>query len=86
MKRTLHRLRRRGPIDRRMAVRLQYPWYLKLLAAALLLAVGYGLAYWQFSRQLARTADPLQNEAVMAQMALAERQLQVERSTHTNAA
>lgn len=86
MKRTLHRLRRRGPVDRRMAVRPQYPWYLKLLAAVLLLALGYGLAYWQFSKLLARAADPLQNEAVMAQIALAERQLQVERSTHTNAA
>lgn len=86
MKRTLHRLRRRGPLDRRVSVRAQHPWYLKLSAVLLLLAAGYGLAYWQLaSKYTFPFPGSPQADAFMAQLAMAERQLQVERATRSNA-
>jgi hypothetical protein len=81
MKRTLHRLRRRGPVDRRMSVRPQHPWYLKLGMALFLAGAGYILAYWQFSRGMSATLD----EAYVAQLTAMERQLQLERATSNNA-
>lgn len=86
MKRTLHRLRRRGPLDRRVSVRAQHPWYLKVSAVLLLLAAGYGLAYWQLaSKYTFPFPGSPQADAFMAQLAMAERQLQVERATRSNA-
>jgi hypothetical protein len=82
MKRTLHRLRRRGPVDRRMSVRAQHPWYLKLALAVLLAGAGYGLAYWQLTNRSANTGL---DEAYVAQLSAMERQLQVERATSSNA-
>jgi|GEM_PF-6444176 len=58
MKRTLHRLRRRGPVDRRVSVRPQHPWYVKVVAVVFLLALGYGFAYWQFMIPHRRKAMP----------------------------
>ena len=81
MKRTLHRLRRRGPVDRRMSVRAQHPWYLKLVLAILLAGAGYGLAYWQLTN---RSANSGLDEAYVAQLSAMERQLQVERATSSN--
>jgi hypothetical protein len=86
MKRTLHRLRRRGPLDRRVSVRAQRPWYLKVSAVLLLLAAGYGIAYWQLaSKYTSPFSGSPQADAFMAQLAMAERQLQVERATRSNA-
>lgn len=86
MKRTLHRLRRRGPLDRRVSVRAQHPWYLKVLVVLLLLATGYGLAYWQLaSKYSSPFSGSPQADAFMAQLAVTERQLQVERATRSNA-
>ena len=82
MKRTLHRLRRRGPVDRRMSVRPQHPWYLKLALAVVLAGAGYGLAYWQF---INRSASAALDEAYVAQLSAMERQLQLERATSSNA-
>lgn len=82
MKRTLHRLRRRGPVDRRMSVRAQHPWYLKFVLAVLLAGAGYGLAYWQLT---SRSANTGLDEAYVAQLSAMERQLQFERATSSNA-
>ena len=82
MKRTLHRLRRRGPLDRRMLVRAQHPWYLKLALVLLLLGLGYGMAYWQLENRV--TGSGL-DEAYVAQLTAMERQLQLERATSSNA-
>lgn len=81
MKRTLHRLRRRGPVDSRMSVRPQHPWYLKLALALFLAGAGYVLAYWQFSQDAGARMD----EAYIAQLTAMERQLQLERATSSNA-
>jgi cell division protein FtsB len=83
MKRTLHRLRRRGPLDRRVSIRAQYPWYMKAAVIIVVLAIGYGLAYWQFMAGHA-SISLAQGEAILAQLAVAERQLQVERATSSN--
>lgn len=83
MKRTLHRLRRRGPVDRRVSVRPQHPWYLKLGAVVILVGLGYGIAYWQYTMAHA-PGSPLSN-AFQAQIAMSERQLQIERATRSNA-
>lgn len=83
MKRTLHRLRRRGPVDRRVSVRPQYPWYTKLLVWVLLVGVGYGVAYWRYVMPHA-PGSPM-GDMYLAQLSLAERQLQIERATHSNA-
>lgn len=82
MKRTLHRLRRRGPVDRRMSVRAQRPWYFKVALVLLLLGLGYGIAYWQFEN---RSTEPGLDEAYVAQLTAMERQLQLERATSSNA-
>lgn len=84
MKRTLHRLRRRGPVDRRVSIRAQHPWYVKAVAVLLLLALGYGVAYWQQSQRHAAVSP--QGEAFVAQIAGVERQLQLERATRDNIA
>lgn len=81
MKRTLHRMRRRGPLGRRMSVRPQHPWYLKAALALLVAGVGYAFAYWHFTNQSAARLD----EACVAQMSMIERQLQLERATSSNA-
>ena len=83
MKRTLHRLRRRGPLDRRVSVRAQHPWYVKVVAVLLFLALGYGFAYWRF--MIPHSSGSPESDAYMAQLAMAERQLQVERATRSNA-
>lgn len=83
MKRTLHRLRRRGPLDRRVSIRPQHPWYVKVVAVVFLLALGYGFAYWHF--MIPHAPGSPESDAYMAQLALAERQLQVERATRSNA-
>lgn len=84
MKRTLHRLRRRGPVDRRVSIRAQHPWYVKAVAVLLLLTLGYGVAYWQLAQRHAAVSP--QGEAFVAQIAGVERQLQLERATRDNIA
>lgn len=83
MKRTFHRLRRRGPVDRRVSVRTQYPWYLKVFPLLLLLGLGYGIAYWQYV--MPHAPGGALGDAYLAKLTLAERQLQIERATHSNA-
>ncbi|HSI95345.1 MAG: DUF6776 family protein [Methylophilaceae bacterium] len=52
----------------------------------LLLAAGYGIAYWQLaSKYTSPFSGSPQADAFMAQLAMAERQLQVERATRSNA-
>jgi hypothetical protein len=68
-----------------VSIRAQYPWYWKAAAAALLLAMGYGLGYWHFGTRHALVDTP-EVEAFLAQLAVTERQLQVERATRSNAA
>lgn len=82
MKRTLHRLRRRGPVDRRVSVRPQHPWYIKTAVVLLLLATGYGAGYWHFAVPHG-PGSPLA-DSYLSQLAMAERQLQVERATRSN--
>lgn len=87
MRRTFHRLRRRGPVDRRVAVRPQRPWYWKALALCIPLAVGYALGHWHGYIPLTSGSLPMRNDAnaLAAQFVRVERQLQVERATRSNA-
>ncbi len=82
MRQLYRRMRlRHGVSARRVAVRAQKPWYWRVVAVLLVLLLGYGLGYWHFS---AVNGWPLtasaQDRALLAQLVLAERQLQVERA------
>lgn len=82
MRQVYRRMRlRHGVSARRVAVRAQKPWYWHAITVLLVLLLGYGLGYWHFS---AFNGWPLtasaQDRAMLAQLVLAERQLQVERA------
>ena len=70
-----------GATARNVAVRSQRPWYWRLLLAAILVLLGYVLAYWQiisggFDAQSIQSLRQ-ENSALHASMLRMQRQLQV---------
>lgn len=90
MRRTLRRLRGRHPslAARRVSIRAQKPWYLKGVAALLLLVGGYVLACWQiyYAPQSLPDARSSDQKALLAQIVMMERQLQIERAAQAEVA
>lgn len=91
MKRTFRRVRgRHGVAARRVAVHVPQPWYRRALMVCALVGVGYALGYWHFSRSEQSTVMPepeqAQSKALITQLVLSERQLQVERAAQSGAA
>ena len=79
-----------GATARNVAVRSQRPWYWRLLLAAILVLLGYVLAYWQiisggFDAQSIQSLRQ-ENSALHASMVRMQRQLQVERAAQTTLA
>lgn len=83
MRRTFRRLKERhGVAARRVAVRAQKPWYWRALAVCILLVLGYALGAWHFASSKGWPFLPAseQDKVLLAQLVLAERQLQIERA------
>lgn len=93
MKRLLPRLSGHfGITAQRMAVRSQVSWYWRLLGAAALIGIGFGVGYWCFQTgghiRLPENVQQLQteNQALQTKIVYAERQLQVERAAQASLA
>ena len=79
-----------GATARNVAVRSQRPWYWRLLLAAVLVLLGYLLAYWQiisggFDAQSIQSLRQ-ENSALHGSMVRMQRQLQVERAAQSTLA
>lgn len=91
MKRVSRGIKRHfGATARNVAVRSQRPWYWRLLLAALLVLLGYLLAYWQIvgGGLDAQSLQSLrqENSDLHASMVRIQRQLQVERAAQATLA
>ncbi|HQS44515.1 MAG: hypothetical protein B7Y16_06185 [Methylotenera sp. 24-45-7] len=91
MKPVRRRIRRHfGLTAKQVAVRSKRPWYLQWGITGLYIAVGYLLAYWQFSSgkevyQKLQQAT-LENQSLHTKIIQVERQLQIEQAAQTNLA
>lgn len=93
MKPFRRRVRRHfGLTAKRVAVRTQRPWYFRVIVTLMLVASGFGLAYWMLHsddietvRQKLQQAE-LENKQLEAKLIGAQRELQVELATNNNLA
>jgi hypothetical protein len=91
MKPVRRRIRRHfGLTAKQVAVRSKRPWYLQWGITGLYIAVGYLLAYWQFSsgnevyqKLLQRSVE---NQSLLTKIIQVERQLQIAQAAQTNLA
>jgi uncharacterized protein HemX len=86
MKPVRRKIRRHfGLTAKQVAVRSKRPWYFQWLIWVALIAIGYAVAYWQFSygkenfQQVVKENQSLQTKLIQAQ-----RQIQIEQSAQTN--
>ena len=91
MKPVRRRIRRHfGLTAKQMAVRSKRPWYLQWSITGLYIALGYLLAYWQFSsdREVYQKLQQatLENQSLHTKVIQVERQLQIEQAAQTNLA
>lgn len=89
MRRTFRRLKERhGVTARRVAVRAHKPWYWRAALGAVLLLCGYAFGIWHAvsSGGVPFRSVSEQDKALLAQLVLAERQLQVERAAQDGTA
>lgn len=93
MKPVRRKIRRHfGLTAKEMAIRSQRPWYFQWLLAALLLAIGFMLAYWFLNgganaglhQRLQQTA--LENQALQTKVVSLERDLQIKQALQDNLA
>ena len=74
---------------KQVAVRSQRPWYFQWGVAVLFVAVGYFIAYWQFTdggeniHEKLRQAV-LENQVLQTKIIQVERQLQIEQAAQSN--
>lgn len=78
-----------GVTAKQVAVRSQRPWYFVWLMAMLVFAVGYLLAYWQFTGGETNLTKKLHqviflNQNMQTKTIQLERQLQIERAAQSN--
>lgn len=90
MKPVRRRIRRHfGLTAKQVAVRSKRPWYFQWSLGVVLVAVGYGLAYWLYASgsenlhgKLSRIT--LENQALNTKIIQVERQLQIEQVAQSN--
>jgi hypothetical protein len=90
MKPVRRRIRRHfGLTAKQVAVRSQRPWYFQWCVAALLLAIGYFTAYWQFTGggenlrvKLGKTTNEIQ--ILQTKVIRMGRQVQIEQAAQSN--
>lgn len=82
MKPVRRRIRRHfGLTAKKVAIKSKRPWYFQLSATLVFIAVGYGVAYWQFAtgnENLQQTMTD--NQALNTKVIQLERQLQIEQA------
>jgi len=90
MKPVRRRIRRHfGLTAKQVAVRSQRPWYFQWGVTVLFVAVGYFIAYWQFTdggeniHEKLRQAV-LENQVLQTKIIQVERQLQIEQAAQSN--
>jgi hypothetical protein len=92
MKPVRRKIRRHfGLTAKQVAVRSRRPWYFQWCIAALLLAAGYVIAYWQFTgggeslrAQLVKTTNEIQS--LQTKVIRMGRQVQIEQAAQSNLA
>lgn len=90
MKPVRRKIRRHfGLTAKQVAVRSQRPWYFQWCIAALLLGVGYVIAYWQFTgggeslrARLSKTTNEIQG--LQTKVIRMGRQVQIEQAAQSN--
>lgn len=77
-----------GATAKRVAVRSQRPWYWRWVLPAVLISLGYLLAYWQFTGGSKQAMQILrqENQLLRINAVRSERKLQVARAAQTNLA
>lgn len=78
-----------GLTAKQVAVRSQRPWYFQWVVAAILIALGYGVAYWQYASGGENLVDKLkqatlENQGLQTKIIQVERQLQIEQAAQLN--
>lgn len=78
-----------GLTAKQVAVRSQRPWYFQWAVAAILIALGYGVAYWQYTSGGENLVDKLklatfENQGLQTKVIQLERQLQIEQAAQQN--
>lgn len=78
-----------GLTAKQVAVRSQRPWYFQWGVAALLVAAGYLIAYWQFAAGGENVAAKLkqallESQSLQSRAIQVERQLQIEQAAQQN--
>jgi hypothetical protein len=90
MKPVRRRIKRHfGLTAKQVAVRSQRPWYFQWGVAALLVAAGYLIAYWQFAAggenvTIKLKQILLENQSLQSRAIQVERQLQIEQAAQHN--
>lgn len=90
MKPVRRRIRRHfGLTAKQVAVRSQRPWYFQWGVAAVFIAMGYIIAYWQFTEGGENLGEKLkqvtlENQGLQTKVIQVERQLQIEQATQHN--
>lgn len=92
MKRLSRRFKRHfNKPSKRVAIKSHRAWYWQVIAALIMIAVGYLLAYWQLT--IAERLHPsvlakpvLSDKALLGKVVFAERQLQVQKAAQDNLA
>lgn len=97
MKRLSRRVKRHFNMpNRRVAIKSHRAWYWQVVAALILVALGYALAFWQLT-MVGHVLNPsivmkpasqpaLKNQELLAKVVFAERQLQVQKAAQENLA
>ncbi len=78
-----------GLTAKQVAVRSQRPWYYRWVLGAIILAAGYGTAYWQYAAGGQSTVEKLQratleNQSLQTKVIQVERQIQIEQAALAN--
>ncbi|OIQ96923.1 hypothetical protein GALL_211200 [mine drainage metagenome] len=86
MKPVRRRIRRHfGLTAKQVAVRSQRPWYFQWVIVAVLVLVGYSIAYWKFEAGSEKLKQAVSDsQSLQSKVIIVERQLQIEQAAQAN--
>ena len=78
-----------GLTAKQVAVRSQRPWYYRWVLGSIILASGYGVAYWQYAAGGQSVVEKLrqvttENQNLQTKVIQVERQIQIEQAAQAN--
>ena len=78
-----------GLTAKQVAVRSHRPWYYRWVLGTIILASGYGIAYWQYAAGGQSLVDKLkhatlENQQLQTKVIQVERQIQIEQASQAN--